>query len=401
MENKITESMYNLTAKLMLASDKREMLGIVNEFMELAKRFEEKESYEKERKTESYVLQFTKQEISQMATTFKKEFIANGLTAHVIKRTSGKNTFLYEIRYRSNGYKIETSSTNLAMAKHKFLEKTKPENIGNYYIGKTNNLVPQNFERFARYYFEKFRKNRVAENTYQKDLSRLNVHVIPALGKMDIKKITPSDCQKLLDKLTGQQKFKTAVEIYNLLSCIFKNAYAHDLIVKSPLAIIQKPKYDQENGKALSKDEETKLLTALNGSIYAVPIALGLFCGLRPNEVKTAKIDGLFIVAVNSKRHSRKVEYKRIPITDKLKPFLLDGIPKIPNENATRKAFKNILPNHKLYDLRTTFYSRCKECGVELYALDEFMGHSLGKIGKAYTDLSNEYLLKEGKKLVY
>ena len=28
-----------------------------------------------------------------MATTFKKQFIANGLVAHVIKRKSGKNSF--------------------------------------------------------------------------------------------------------------------------------------------------------------------------------------------------------------------------------------------------------------------------------------------------------------------
>lgn len=66
-----------------------------------------------------------------------------------------------------------------------------------------------------------------------------------------------------------------------------------------------------------------------------------------------------------------------------------------------RDVMKSILPNHKLYDLRTTFYSRCKECGVAESALKEFMGHSLGALGEAYTDLSDEYLLKEGAKLKY
>ena len=62
-------------------------------------------------------IKFTKQEIKKMATTFKKVFIANGLTAHILKKASGKNSFCYEIRYRANGYDIRAYSTNLQKAK--------------------------------------------------------------------------------------------------------------------------------------------------------------------------------------------------------------------------------------------------------------------------------------------
>ena len=71
------------------------------------------------------------------------------------------------------------------------------------------------------------------------------------------------------------------------------------------------------------------------------------------------------------------------------------------NRDVIREKFKVVLPNHILYDMRTTFYSRCKECGIADAARDEFVGHSLGALGNAYTDLSDEYLLKEGAKFKY
>ena len=66
-----------------------------------------------------------------------------------------------------------------------------------------------------------------------------------------------------------------------------------------------------------------------------------------------------------------------------------------------REMFKSIRPNHILYDLRTTFYSRCIECGVSEIAQKLFVGDSLGELGNAYTDVSDEFLIQEGNKLKY
>lgn len=121
---------------------------------------------------------------------------------------------------------------------------------------------------------------------------------------------------------------------------------------------------------------------------------------MRPNELSSVRVEGDFIVAVNSKRKNRKVEYKKIPIIPALR-YYLQGLTALPPFSLPKLRYflRKILPDHKLYDLRTTFYSRCKEFGVADAARDEFVGHSLGALGNAYTDLSDEFLLQEGKKL--
>ena len=138
------------------------------------------------------------------------------------------------------------------------------------------------------------------------------------------------------------------------------------------------------------------------GTPYQLMFAVGLYTGLRPNEYKTAIIEGDFIVANNSKRKNGKVELKRIPINPMLKPYLC-GVTdlKFVRLEAMRMKLKQILPNHKLYDLRTTFYTRCQECGIADVARMEFVGHSLGGLADTYTDLSDAFLLKESEKLNY
>lgn len=86
-----------------------------------------------------------------------------------------------------------------------------------------------------------------------------------------------------------------------------------------------------------------------------------------------------------------------------LRPYLKDinELPATPNlQNLTRRL-KKVLPNHKLYDLRTTFQTRCTECGITDSVIGVWMGNSIGKLKEAYTDFSKSFLLKEAEKFLY
>lgn len=342
-------------------------------------------------------LKFTKQEINSMPKQFRKEFRTDGCTARVYKRKTGKNSFIYDIKYRRNGYNVIASNTNLEQAKKTFIEKLR---VALPIAKKTLNTPPITFNAFAMYYFENFRKRLVSKQTYQCDLNRYKNHLFPYFKEKPLIKITSLECQELIDALSNAGKGKTTDETYSLLNNIFKSAIAHNILNKNPLAIVIHKQHAKKHGKSLTKQEEILLLNSTAGTEYQLMFAIILYTGMRPNEFETAKREGNFIVCKNSKRKNGKIETKKIPITPMLAPYIQDTQEiSFYKPYTLREKFNSILPNHILYDLRTTFYSRCTECGIPEVVQKLFVGQSLGKLADAYTDLSEEYLLKEGNKL--
>ena len=367
-------------------------------------RFVPKDETEEQKKTPDVVgtpsenvgfVEFTEQEIFQMPKQFKRKYRINKKIVRCRYKQCGANCWTYELRYRSDGYNITACGQTVEKAKARFLEKLKSAEREDATLIAT----PTTFSAFALYYFENFRQRKVAERTYKKDLGRLKLHILPHFGEMPLKKIRPMHCQTLIESLAAQGKTKTAEEIYSLMSVTFKAAIAHDLLTRSPLALVQNVQHESEHGKALTREDEERLLSELTDTPYRSAFALALFTGLRPNEYKTARIEGAFIIAVNSKRKTKKVEYKRIPICKRLAEELERQPIHFPCERYMRDKIREVLPGHKLYDLRTTFYTRCDELNVAPPARDEFVGHSSGVLTSTYRDLPDEYLLKEGKKL--
>lgn len=323
----------------------------------------------------------------------KVKQILKNKKSHCRQKANGS----FEYRIMIDGVCFSACAMSKEEAKKRFLKKLRE------YDDSTSGVkIPTNFQEFSTYYFENFRIRAVAPKTYKNDMNRYKRYIKPAIGKYPIKSITPLMCQNILDEL--HDKGKTLDEIHSLMNLIFKAAIKHGIIKTNPLDLIFHRQHEREHGTALTREEEEKLLSATAGTVYQTIFAVALYCGLRPNEYKTAVIVDGVIEANNSKRKNGKVETKRIPITPKLAPFL-EGITEIESrsENLLREKFKSILPNHTLKDMRMTFYTRCITCRVEDKARDYFVGHGVSFLEKTYTDknLLLEYLKEEAQKIKY
>lgn len=265
------------------------------------------------------------------------------------------------------------------------------------------------FCEWADIWYENIFKESVNAYTFEREYKTYQRHILPFFGKKKIKDITPLDCTQYFNLMKQKGIGRTAETCYGHLSRIFRFAVDNALIAKSPMANMKPVKHERENGIPLSKEEEAQLLRNIRGTEYEALIVLALYTGLRPCEIDTARLEGNFIVARNRKqKNEKKIVYKKIPITPMLERYralLESDLPKLTREFSRytyANTFKKAMPQHRLYDLRDTFATRCQECGVIEQAVQCFMGHVPNTLlGKVYTKFSDEFLYDEGKKVNY
>ena len=117
------------------------------------------------------------------------------------------------------------------------------------------------------------------------------------------------------------------------------------------------------------------------------------------------------LTCIISKQLKGRIAVKRsIPFTPMLKrvlPYINFEQAKNANQRTIASALKRLFPSHHPHELRYTFITRCKECGVNPEGVMLWDGHSFDKdvktteVDRGYTDYSEEYLRKEALKVNY
>lgn len=368
----------------------------------------EKEGYLNEQKNNRFtpassVMTFTQKELSKMDKDFKKILILNGLVARVRTRPSGKNKFLYEIRFRSHGYSIIVCSASLKEAKEKFLAKTKPNEIDKCKIlpskmrRKGKNLLHQVFEEWL-----SLKRGNIGDKEIRRFETNFN-NLPEELRYASILEIRAVD----LDSIMKDVQPRKYEELRTLFNSIFKYAVASGLIQNNPVALIKFKRAERQNRESLSEDEITAFLERIKDAKYD-EIRQGAYIlyyfGLRPCEVdEETHIEGDFLITRNRKRKNGKIEYKKIPvpkdawkIIDWNKPITFQC-----GKEKFHNLFKELLNGKTAYCLRHTFATICQQY-VRPDIVDIWMGDSTTRlVGRVYTHFPDKFMLENMMKVEF
>lgn len=323
-----------------------------------------------------------------------------------------KDNGIYVIRFRRDGYDKYFSSPNLQTAKEKarkFLKSLKEEQADRLIVavdptGKKKK-TKITLREYALFWFETVKKPYVKNITAKGYEYRINKYISGELGNMDIKGIKPMHVQSLMNKITEKGFGRTSEDMYFLFKQIFDYALANELIKTNPMQAVKRIRHIRETGQALTLQDEQELVKQCSGIQKRMYFILLLYSGIRICEIKTIHITDRFIEAENLKRKTAKKEFKKIPITPMIQPYIreLKELYLAKSTNELAREFR-ILTNGKytLKDLRHTFITRSQTCGVPQEIVSLWAGHAVKAItGKVYTHFDDDFLYQEGQKVKY
>ena len=396
MRQTLSEELITMSAMMLTAKTRGEFVGLsskMNALVEQAMQLERHEP-QKTEKTLSATIKFSKEEVARMSKSFKKEFIAAGLVAHIIKRPSGKSGFYYEIRYRRNGYNISVSNKDLATAKKLFIERTHDLE------SKSNAALT--FGKITEEWFC-YKKGKIADKTWG-EYKSYAVRFFPPISGKGIKEIRTGDIDVIMRGLSDRMYESVRI----VLNSVFKYAIASGVTTYNPVTLLPFKRAERKNRSPLSGEQLVKFLHDIKNPKYdeirQCAYAMYFF-GLRPCELDhEARFENGFLVSRNRKRKGGKVEYKKIPVPKEAHglidfekpialPFHYNNFARLMKECFGGKATS--------YSLRHTFASICAEY-VKEEVVDLWMGDSPERlVGKVYIHYSDDFMREQMDKVVF
>lgn len=256
---------------------------------------------------------------------------------------------------------------------------------------------------------------------------RVNKHILSRIGSFQIKKVTPLQCQEIMNAQSGMS-FSHVNKVFQELKFIFDSAVKNDIIKKSPAANIVKPSYNKGKRRSLTENETAHLLKLFSESDKYILFELMYYCGCRPGEAIEAegrdlKDQMLHIRGTKTENADRYVPvpaplWKKICNTDPFDPIAPNTAGRKHSESSYDRAtqslkralnismgtrvYRNALvPPYALsedfvpYCLRHTYCTNLARAKVDIRTAQKLMGHAnISITADIYTHVDTEDIKK-------
>ena len=246
-------------------------------------------------------------------------------------------------------------------------------------------------------------------------------HIVPMLGSVPLKRLTPEHIVPLLARLQATGHVRTAQLVYVILSAALRAAEDRDLIRRSPMRSIKKPSHQQAMRRYLTNAELATYTQAAFRDPNRVAWMLALLCGLRRGEIcglrwsdvdltgnllhirnQRVRITG---VGLRDAPPKSRAGCRSVPIPAVLLPLLQQGQqssgyvvelqPEALDRAHRRMCITCGLPPVTPHGLRHTLASQGIRHGVHIKVLQCLLGHAdFGTTANIYAHVEAEALSK-------
>lgn len=258
-----------------------------------------------------------------------------------------------------------------------------------------------------------------ALNTYKVNVknlddmkSRINKHIISQIGDIPLKRVTPIQCQNILNAQKGMS-YSHITKLYQEIQFIFSTAVQNRLIQYDPTDNLVKPKGKKGHRRSLTEKETKHFLKVCDEDDGFILFELMFYCGCRPEEGikaigKDLKMENgtpmLHIRGTKTDNSDRMVPipaglYAKVRNTTPFAPIapnrahrahsessydrLVKALKRAINISMGCKTYRNeLVPPFPLaedfvpYDLRHTYCTNLARAGVDIRTAQKLMGHA-------------------------
>lgn len=269
-------------------------------------------------------------------------------------------------------------------------------------------------------WYEIYKRPSLAPYSLRNIEQMIRLHIPDSLKRLPLTELHPYVIEK---ELLPLGRTRTAVYARQVLFSALAKAARLGFMPHNVMEAVDKVRYKQQRGKALTATEQAEFLRALENSRYKWLMLFYLYTGVRRAEALTLEwkdvdFEGR-VLLIRGTKTEESLRY--IPLTDDVVAILEGQRKQNRKEKVKRKqgkyhdappsfvfpfakeqtsrAFKALCPNHHLHDLRHTFITRCAESGVNVTVCQQIVGHSTADMTlNVYTHVMDEFKKKEIQK---